>query len=275
MGLEQLVAAGGPRVALPDGVLGSRDPGAVGIDDRAVRALDPVPTLVAVHRVVAPMDRRDPARNAGKQLERASRGHVAPVEERVHDDGTDPLASGELDDGREVLHVRVHTPRRDEPHQVEGPAIARGGACGAEGRVREGRSVVDRVVDAHELLVVHVPRAHRQVPHLAVAHDAVGKADVAAARAKRRMRVTRRERTQTRRFRAGHRVRWRVGRQAPPIENAQHDRAVERLMRSGHANARTIAPNSSASSDAPPTRAPSMPSAFANSPTDLALTLPP
>src|SRR5207237_2726841 len=63
-----------------------------------------------------------------------------------------------------------------------------------------------------------------------------------------------------------------IRRDPQAVQDAQHDRAVGRGQ---DPKAWTIAPNSSGFSDAPPTRAPSIPSADANSPTVDRDTLPP
>ena len=193
----------------------------------------------------------------------------------MYDDVLDFLAPRELRERRQVLHVGVHAAGRDQPHEVEGSPTAHGRACRTQSRVLEERALLDRIVDADELLVLDVSRAHREVPDLAVSHDAVRKADVAAARAEGRVRIRLCERAQTRRLRAGHGVRGRIRGKAPPVEHAEDDRSIRRLRCVAQANARTTAANSSGSSDAPPTSAPSIPSASANSRTERALTLPP
>src|SRR4029077_18868841 len=134
------------------------------------------------------------------------------------------------------------------------------------------RPVLDRVVDPDELLVLHVAGAHREMADLAVSHDTVGQTHVAPARAERRVRVGLDQRAQPWRLGAGHGIGRRIGREAPTVEDAEHDRAIRRLACVVQAKARTTAANSSGSSDAPPTSAPSIPSAFANSPTEPPLT---
>src|SRR5438046_7205850 len=186
----------------------------------------------------------------------------------MHDDVLNLLPSRDLDDCRELLHVGVHATGRDEAHEVEGPAAAHGCACRPERPIAEERSVLDRVVDAHELLVLDVAGAHREMPDLAVSHHAVWEADIAATRAQDRVRIGLEQRAETRRLRPRHGVRGGIRCDAPSIEHAQDDRSRRSLPRAVQANARTTAANSSASSDAPPTSAPSIPSASANSPTE-------
>ena len=279
---QQLVPALGIGVALANGVLGPSNARSIGVDDRVIGALDPVPAFVAIHRVVTPLDRRDATRDSWKELERASRRHIAAVQESVGHDFGDVLARGHLNERLEVLHVRVHTAGRDEPHEVERGVPSRGRAGGAERRIAEERAVVDRVVDPDQILVLDVAGTHRQMADLAVPHDAIGQPDVTAARAHRPMRVGLPKCAKPRRVRTSDGVCGRVRSDAPPVQHAEHDRSIQaggatprppRCL--DQPNARTIAANSSGSSEAPPTSAPSIPSALANSATDLALTLPP
>jgi hypothetical protein len=78
--------------------------------------------------------------------------HVAAVEERMHDDARDAFALREIDERREMLHVRVDPTRGDETHEVERAALShRGAGLAQRGVLKEG-AIVDRVVDADELL---------------------------------------------------------------------------------------------------------------------------
>ena len=129
--LEQLVATLGARVARADRVLGALDPWTIGIGDPPVRAFGALPTLVAVHRVVAPVDRRDRARDLGQELEGTARRHVAPVEERVNDDVRDVLAPRQIGKRLDVLEIGVNAAGRHQAHQMERGAAPRGRARGA------------------------------------------------------------------------------------------------------------------------------------------------
>src|SRR6266511_559984 len=265
--LEQLIAALVPLVAAPDRRLGGRDARAIGIDDRAPRPLRAVPALVAVHRPVPAVDRRDRDLDLREQLERAARGHVAAVEEAVVRDAPDALAPGELAERVQVPQVGVDAAGREQTEEMERAAIADGPARAGERLVPEERPVVDRVVDPDELLVLDVPGPHGEVSDLAVAHDAVGEPDGAPARVETRARVAGEQRVDARRAGVRRGVAGPVGRDPPPVEDAEDDRSQRK--------AATIAANSSAFSDAPPTSAPSTPSAPAQSRQFAALTLPP
>src|SRR5688500_3287653 len=189
----------------------------------------------------------------------------------MHDNAGNALALRELYQGGEVFHVGVHPAGGDEAHEVERPALAHRGAGLAQCGFVEEAAVIDRVVDADELLILDVAGTHREMPDLAVPHDSVRQTDSATAGLELRVRAASEERIKTRRLRTRHRVARSIGSDPPPVEHAKHHRTVGRC----HANARTIAANSSALSEAPPTSAPSMPSARANSPAPAAVTLPP
>ena len=144
-----------------------------------------------------------------------------------------------------MIHVRVDAAVRDEPQQVHVLAPLE---RPDEGRVLEERPVLDRRIDAHQVLEEHPPGADRQVPDLGVAHLAAGQADRLAGRLQRRVRVLGPEPVEDGRVGELDRV-PRPGRsKSPPVED---DERYERVA------ARQIAANDSTSSEAPPTRAPS------------------
>ena len=84
------------------------------------------------------------------------------------------LAARELDERVQVPQIRVHAAGREKPHEMKRPVRARRRARRAEGVIREERAVLDRVRDAHQVLLLDVARAHREVADLAVPHDPVG-----------------------------------------------------------------------------------------------------
>jgi len=89
--------------------------------------------------------------------------------------------------------------------------------------------------------------------------------DRGAAGLELRVRMVAEDRVEARRVRPGRGVRRRVRADAPAVEDAEDDRAVRRRHAPRDPNALRIAANSSDLSDAPPTSAPSIPSARANS----------
>ena len=162
-----------------------------------------------------------------------------------------------------MIHVGVDAAVGDEPEQVDVLASLE---CPDERRVLEERAVLDRLVDAHQVLEEHAARADRQVPDLGVAHLAVREADRLAGRLERRVREVGPEPVEDRGVRELDRIpRPRLG-YPPPIED---DERYERIA------ARQIEANDSTSSEAPPTRAPST-SGWASSSSALSgLTEPP
>ena len=136
------------------------------------------------------------------------------------------LALRELDDSVQVGEIGVHAAGRHEAHEMERASLADGSGRGAQLVVLEERPVGDRVVDAHELLVLDVARTHREVADLAVAHHAVGQSDGAAARLECRVRMCREEPVDPRRRRERDRVARSLWGDPPSVEHAEHDRLV-------------------------------------------------
>ena len=173
-GFDRLDRAGGPQP--------------LAVDDRVVGELGPLPTGVAVHRVVAAADGADPPRLAQPAFElgdvgaTAVRQRVAAVGEGVEDDVGDALLRGQLDRRLDVLPAGVDAAVGDQPQQVQAPARAAAGvlAGGQQRRVLEEAAVGDRVVDPGQVLLDDRAGAEVEVADLGVAHLAVGEADVAA-----------------------------------------------------------------------------------------------
>ena len=270
---EQLVTALGVPVAALQRLFRRPDPRSVGIDDGPPGQLDPVPTAIPIHRVVATVDRGDGRTDLGDELHRASRRHVAAIEERVDGDPRHAAPARELDDRGEVRHVGVNAAGGQEPHQVERPAARPGVRTRVAQRdVLVHGSAGDGIVYDVEALRLDVAGAHRQVPDLAVPHHAIREADRAAAGVEAGVGVPAEEVIEPRGGRTLDDVARTRRRDAPAVEHTQHDR-TETL--DAHRKARTIAANSSAFRLAPPTSAPSIPLMPANSATLLAVTLPP
>ena len=136
-GLDELVrdACVVLRLHVGDGV--DRRAGLAG-DDRVVGALGALPALVAVHRVVAAGDARDPlGGELGEVVDGRVRRDVAAVGE-----GVDPrFFRREAEQCAQVVDVRVDAAVRDEAEQVDVPATLEGAA---QHRILEERAVLDR-----------------------------------------------------------------------------------------------------------------------------------
>ena len=210
--------------------------------DRVERTLRALPALVAVHRVVATDDRRDPvAGQLGKIVDGRGRRNVAAVRERV-----DPRSlRRDPQQRQEMVDVRVHAAVRDEAEQVDAPAA---GERRLDRREPGQRAVLHRLVHPHEVLVEPPPRPDRQVPDLGVAHLPGRQPRRLAGGLEQRVRIRRPESVE-------HRRRCELDGVARPrlgaAEAVEHDERYEREA------ARQIASNDSSSSDAPPTSAPS------------------
>ena len=156
---------------------------ALAVHDRAQRALGAIPALVAIHRVVAARDGRDPVDGQlGEVVHRRVRRDVAAVGER-------------MDPGL------LRRERRAAPGDGRCASGRRRGrrarAGGRSRRARRRRAVprsrtasrLDRPVHAHEILVEDAARADRQMADLGVAHLAVRQADGLARGGELRVRI--------------------------------------------------------------------------------------
>ena len=233
---------------------------ALALDDRVEGLLRPLPALVAVHRVVAAGDGRDPL---GGQLGEVVLGRVRRDVAAVGE-GVDPGPLGREPEQRlQVLDVRVHAAVRDEAEQVH---VAAPVERRLQRRVLEEGAVRDRAVDPLQVLVEHAARADRQVADLRVAHLAGRQADRLARGLDRRVRVLGPEPVEDRRLGELDRVPRARRRAAPAVEDDENYRL---------AAVRQIAVNDSTSSEAPPTSAPSTPSCESSSSAFSGLTEPP
>ncbi len=230
---------------------------AVADDDRVESELGPVPALVAVHRVVAARDGRDPVRGQRREVvDGRVRRDVAPVGERVDPRPVGhPLPLRQLEQRKDVGDVRVDAAGRDEPEQVHvAAALARAPERRDERLVLEEGAVADGAVDALEILVEHAARADRQVADLGVAHLAGRQPDRLAGRAELGVRELAPEPVEDRCVGELDRVARARRRDPPAVEDHERD---ERERHVAAAAASHIAANESIASDAPPTSPPS------------------
>ena len=174
--LHELVALV-PRVGLLDRGERVRGAAALAGDDRLVGGRDPLPALIAVHRVVAPRHGRH-ASAAGLELreelaqeaEPRARRRVAPVQEDVQGGAHAPLAAM-LEQRRQVLLVAVDAAVGEEAHQVQRDARPGGGLE----RLRQGGIPLQlvapqRLSDPRDVHLDDAPGAHRHVADFGVAH---------------------------------------------------------------------------------------------------------
>ena len=208
------------------------------VDDGVVAALDALPAVVAVHRVVAPTDRGDrrvrvgdgePALQVCDELERGSWRRVATVEERMDADPRDGLASGQGDQGDQVAVVRVDAPGADEADDVERSRLPGPAAGGQQGGTRIETPVRDRRVDPRQILEDRATGTEVQVADLGVAHLPGRQPDGVLRRAQDRVRPAGQEAAPHRHRRGGDGVRGGIPADPEFVEDDQDDRA-----RAGH-----------------------------------------
>jgi hypothetical protein len=97
----------------------------------------------------------------------------------MHEDVLDALLLRHFQERIQVGELGMHAPVAAEAHQMEPAAAWRIRAArmlhrGQQDGVGEEFPIGDHDVDARHIHMDHAPRAHVQVPHLAVAHLAFG-----------------------------------------------------------------------------------------------------
>ena len=166
----------------------------LGLDHRLVGLGDPLPALVAVHRVVAADHGRDRHRcreRGHKPLEIVAGGlrrRIAAVGDGMHERRN----AGVGQDFRQrhgVILVRVHAARRNQPDQVAGAAalLQRLDQAG-EGRRLLDLAGRDGVADPRQVLHHDAAGADIEMADLGIAHLSRRQADVAAGGAQERVR---------------------------------------------------------------------------------------
>ena len=143
---------------------------------------DTVPTLVAVHRIIAARD----ACHAHGVLESvlgdevlqllhvalaARRRDVAAVHERMHAHISDAALHGMLDERIQVLVAGVHAAIGEQAHEVQRGTrrLCRLDSIVDHGVIADGAGAASHI-DTRELLMHHAAGADVEMPHLGVAH---------------------------------------------------------------------------------------------------------
>src|SRR5438132_606334 len=185
----------------------------------------------------------------------------------------------QLGERHQVVVVSVDAARSHQAQEVQPAAplhrVARGGQ---QDRVGEEAAVVDGVADARQILHNGEAGTQVEVPDLAVAHLALWQADGRTGGSQLAVRPGEGEPIPGRQPRSQQRIARGVVGEAPAIEHAE-DHGPGSIPRYGHARAsaamRTMAAKRAASSDAPPTSAPSMSGWVKNSAAFSGVQLPP
>ena len=133
--------------------------------------------MIAVHPVVAAThaaDRRAALRRRHQLLEVAESGarhRVAAVEHDLDRDTRHLLTLREVEQREQMGVDRVHATLADQTDEMQGaPAGLHPAAHVDEDRVLEEAAVLDRVVDAHEILLHHAAGTEVEMTDLAVSH---------------------------------------------------------------------------------------------------------
>ena len=194
----------------------------------------------------------------------------------MQDEVGDAELAGHADQRLQVRQARVHAAVGDEPDQVH--------ALGARERrpqhlVLGERPVLDRVVDARQVLTDDRAGAEVEVPDLRVAHLPVGQPDGAPAGRQLRVRVARPQLVEDRRVGQRDRVARARRREPPAVEHHQrHARRRQRRQRRRQAHAPRGGDDRRERlrlQAAPPTSAPSTSGSASSSAALSGLTLPP
>ena len=192
--------------------------------------------MVAIHRIITAAKSGDAnSVETGKvpveifQIRRRGLGRrVSPVEEGVDGD-RHPGLDKDPGEGGDLVLVRVHAARRQQPHQVSGSAAPvqladKVAQCRHGGELPAG----DCGVDARQILEDQPSGTEIGVADLGIAHLAIGEPDIVLARLQMRMRPARHQPMPHRS--AGGRDRIVVGIRplAPAVEDAEHQRVGSR-----------------------------------------------
>ena len=269
-GLDELIAA---RILLVVGLDTGHGVG-IGIgrvDHDIVGTLDALPTVIAVH---GPITTRDGGNasvatgllgNLGQESAElahvASTGlrvNVAAIHKGVDANGLDAMLGSHLDQGLDMVHVRMNAAGAHKAHEVKGLAFGLDIVHSLdEDLVLGDGAVLDGIVDARKLLEDDAAGTDIEVTHLRVAHLAIGKAHVLARSAERGVGVFLVQAIKEGRLGSGDGV-LAIGRsQATAVHDDQECRKMTLCHMSYSPALTTIEAKSAALSEAPPTRAPS------------------
>ncbi len=203
------------------------------VDHRVVGELGPVPSLVAVHRVVAPhhSGHGDAIAQLPHEPEPRLGERIASIEPRVQHH-RDLLPPPQLDRREQVLVERVDAAVADETHQVQGSARrAQGGAQLHERGETEELPRRHRLRDPDDVLRHDATGAEIEVADLAVAHLALGQPDGEAGRVEQGARRALPQPVPGRRAAQLDGVAFAHRAEAPAVEHDQDDRGAPAAAR--------------------------------------------
>ena len=202
----------------------------IAVNHRAIRLLDALPTVVAVHGVVAAGNARDlpdavfahlllePA----QEVDPALRWRVAAIGEAVHVDVRDLVFPRHAQERKEVLDVRMNSAVAQETDEVQLPA-ARAIHRVDQKRLAEKLAARDELVDACDVHLNDAASAHIQVANFAVAHLSFGQAHMRPGGVNQGVRKILQQAVVIRLARKSDGVALRPGMVAPAVEHGEHD----------------------------------------------------
>ena len=134
------------------------------------------------------------------------------------------FACSEIEHREQVLLVAVDPARRQQPQHVQSAAGSlRRSAGRAQLGIGEETAVLDRRIDAGEILVDDAAGAEIHVPHFGIAHLPVRKADMAAFGMDQGVRTLRPQPAPVRKIGQRQRVVRGILAMAPTVQDQQHD----------------------------------------------------
>ena len=147
--------------------------------DRAITTLYPLPTVVSVHRVESPPDRRDRDIVVTDRFDLLEVGfarsgaHVTPVRDQMQKDPLTP-SFGQLGETDNMLDMRMYAAVTHQTDQVDPLTLLE---CLFERLILFNASILQRQRDFDQILVEDSAASDRHMPHFRVAHLSFGQAD--------------------------------------------------------------------------------------------------
>jgi len=164
----------------------SPGPATTGLRQQFIGGLHTIPAIVAIHGVIAADDGHDataaglaqPRFGALQRGECAARRRVTAIEEGVQVDALGAALAGQVDHRQDLVLVAVDAAGREQPHDVHGLLVENGLVHGVhQGLVEEEGAVLDRLVDASQVLVDDAAGPQVHVSHFRIAHLSFRQAD--------------------------------------------------------------------------------------------------
>ena len=156
----------------------------IAMHHRAIRFLDALPAIIAIHGVVTAADGCDLPNSVlahfllelPQKIDAAIGRRVAAVHKAVDKNALDFIFAGHPQQREKMLDVRVDTAVTHKPHEVKLPLAAALHRFEKQ-RLAKKFAARDECIDARDVHMNDAPRAHIQMAHLAIAHLPFGQSD--------------------------------------------------------------------------------------------------